>query len=1094
MTNTNTSPNTSELKSGTIFVQDCTSGKVSNLYQLDLATGKAELVGAITNDVYDIAFVDSQLYGLDQEKDSDNTRLVKIDPTTGDVTVVGDIGHYVVGLAYNRQRDTLYASAAKQLIAIDLETGRGKPIARVSRNKRVCGEITFDKDGQAYITLIGTDRKKVLARFDLDTNKGEIIGDIGFPNLASMEFVGDVLYGVAGNFFDLGKDGQLIRIDTTTGKGTLVTTTDPLGRWAGITIYQPATEVVTEPPATAEPKEQLETEEEQDMKELIINTKDNCYVIDPDGMNQLQQNVASSFTCQAGTYELRISSGSYSYADSDTELEPSVLLWIYGEDGSTFINQNVGVETGATWTTLNGYHDRLQLEVKERAVVCALLFDTKNRQRHGSINLTVNSNRPGFTPQQITVDSNSNCYVLDERYLTSLKQWDHNFIELDPGNYKIKIRESNANYWSDNQQFDLEPWALIWLKAGKFISSLTGREAQETWCSLNGLQDEFILEVKERTTLSGLFFDTYKEDNQGQIILVIEPITTTELTQLYQQQGSNISSSVTTSISDSSTSTTSSSSTTYTTSSSESTSGGIGVGISQGSGFQGSSSFSFRFDEAQMEEMWQQMAAKIETSVTVTDEQDEEKEARYWDSLEKWILKGYQSQAKELAMQVARMEFMMKSITQQMEVSFNQNFQAWSGYFDNRINDLISTRITTIVDEQVNLKIADQTQNITNQVVKQINTSIDNSIDTIVNQKISHLSANLSQEIENKVAVDIEKQINNAVHVNIENRSTEINTQVIEQIKTELDQRIENIVDLKVANLNQQITNIVLERLDERIDAVVNLKVQNLILQVQQIRDCINNLRQEITQIVLERLDEKIDAVVNLKIQDLILQVEQIQGSIDNRIDVVVNSKVLDLTQNIRNQIIEQIRPDIDQQINVVIDQSTGDNVDLVFNNVREEVDNLINVNFENKIDYFRNNELAVFIQNELNQNFTDSITATVINNVKQQQFFLDIKQAIETDINNFYARLGQFQTQLYLKIEQGDTQVYNWTLEQLVALQGCLTDRQSLVDMFESFASKLKDELDSAPCVQPNRFTPWVRTETNPELESAQPGQLPGN
>nr|MDJ0692421.1 hypothetical protein [Xenococcaceae cyanobacterium MO_188.B32] len=167
-----------QLQPGTVFVQDCTSGKVSNLYQLDLTTGKAELVGAITNDVYDIAFVGSQLYGLDQEKNQKTTRLVKIDPATGEATVVGDIGFYVVGLAYNRERDTLYASAAKQLIAIDPETGRGKPAIKVSRGERGCGEIAFDENGRAYITLIGPDRKKLLASCNLDTNKVKIIGDI----------------------------------------------------------------------------------------------------------------------------------------------------------------------------------------------------------------------------------------------------------------------------------------------------------------------------------------------------------------------------------------------------------------------------------------------------------------------------------------------------------------------------------------------------------------------------------------------------------------------------------------------------------------------------------------------------------------------------------------------------------------------------------------------------------------------------------------------------------------------------------------------------------------------------------------------------
>ena len=35
-----TKTNTCELQPGTIYVQDCISGKVSNLYQLDLRRGK----------------------------------------------------------------------------------------------------------------------------------------------------------------------------------------------------------------------------------------------------------------------------------------------------------------------------------------------------------------------------------------------------------------------------------------------------------------------------------------------------------------------------------------------------------------------------------------------------------------------------------------------------------------------------------------------------------------------------------------------------------------------------------------------------------------------------------------------------------------------------------------------------------------------------------------------------------------------------------------------------------------------------------------------------------------------------------------------
>ena len=703
---------TAKLQSGIVYIQDFAAGKASNLYTLNLQTGKADLVGSIAKDVYDLAFVGSQLYGIQQGKK--NTQLVKIDRATGEATAVGDIGFNVVGLAYNTQGETLYASAAKQLIAIDLETGKGKPAITVSKDKRGCGEVAFDSSGKAYITLIGTDKKKQLASCDLDSGKVNVIGNIGFPDLASMEFIDDVLYGVTGNFFNLGKDGQLLRIDTKTGKGMVVTKTAPAGRWAGMTIYQPAT--VTET-VSGNSNQNIE---EENMQLLTIDTKNNCYVIDPEGMNGLQENVASKMTLDKGNFEIQISEGRYSYSKNESEGEPFVLLWIYGNDGSTFVNQQTGVETGATWTTLNGYNQKLQLEVKQQAVLCALFFNLNNRDNSGSVKLAIKGNSQ---TQELTVDSQNNTYILNEKYLSSLKQWSQNFIELEPGNYRIKIREANASYWSDEKKFKLEPWALIWIKAGKFVTQLTGVETSETWCSLNGLKDEFILEVKAKTTLSGLFFDTYKEDNEGQIVVAIANVSASEITQKYQQQvtastGSTDSDRTTVSASSSGSqstervSVTTSSSTTQT----KVTSGNgdrTSPQVKVGNG----ASFNFRFDEAEMEQMWQQMAAKIETSVTVQDEQDEKKEAYYWDNLEKWILKGYQSQAKDLAMQVARLEFMMKSIVQQMEVSFNQNFQGWSSYFDSRLNELIDNRMTSMVEEQVNLKLSDRTTEIKNQVI-----------------------------------------------------------------------------------------------------------------------------------------------------------------------------------------------------------------------------------------------------------------------------------------------------------------------------------------------------------------------------------------
>ncbi|MEG4027462.1 MULTISPECIES: hypothetical protein [unclassified Microcoleus] len=1090
---------------GTVYIQDCVSNQLSKLYTLDLATGKATFIGEIITEVYDIAFVNSQLYGIDRE--GDTTQLVKIDIKTGDTAVIGDTGFATAGLAYNPQRQTLYASTAKQLIALDIKTGKGTPVATVANKDYNCGEVAFDSNGIAYITLIGYEKKKLLARCNLDTSEVKTIGDTGFPGIGSMEFVGNVLYGVTGRFFNLGKDGQLIRINTQTGKGTLVAQTKPSGRWAGIAVYQPAAEAI----ATIASKVKTETTQgaqtttttgEKTMKLLTIDTKENCYVINTAQMNNLQQNVAKSLTLDKGTFDIQITSGSYSYSADNTVGEPFVFLWIYGLDGSTFINTKTGVETGGTWATLNGYNDKLQFEIKEKAVVCALFFDTYSDDNEGQVTVSITGNQQN--PQTLTVDSKTNCYPLDGNYLSTLKKANANSIELAAGNYRVKIRESNATYGAEAKNFQLEPWALLLIQGGKFISKLTGNEVSESWCSLNGFKDDVIFEVKQKTTISGFFFDTYIEDNEGQVVLEINNISDEEVdrekAESSLQPGTGSSESTVNMGSSESTvsvvgggRTTSSSNTAVTTGGTTSSSNtAVTTGGTASSGTENinisSSGFNFTFDQDQMEQMWQQMAAQINTSITVTGDPNEKKEA-YWDNLEKWLLKGYQTQAKDLAMKVARLEFMLKTVTQQMEVSFNQNFHNWSGYFNKNLNDLFISRIPRIVSEQVNLRISEQTQEIKSLVLQQMQTELNERVEAVVNLKV----ANQTQEVKNLVVqqmqTELEQRIENVVNIKIANQSTEINTQVINQISTDIDERISNSVNVQIANQSQEITNQVIQQvqhtIDERVENVVSIKIS----------DQTQNVKNLVIQQMQTYIDQRIDNVVNLKVSNLSHDintqiVQQIQHDIDQRINAVVNLKIADQSQNIKNLVIQQIESNIDARINTVVNQSSTSNVQLVTNNIVNDLDNRINVSLDNKILNFRN-DVSSIVKNELNQNFTQNLKNTIFAELKQQQFYLDMN-LIKAEVENFYSNLAQFENQFYLRIEQGDTQLYNWTLEQLIALQGCLTDRQALVDMFESFATKLKDELENAECVRPDRFGSWVRTDMRSQFQPSQSPQLP--
>ncbi|WP_143172834.1 hypothetical protein [Scytonema sp. HK-05] len=994
---------TNKLIPGAVYIQDCVSNELSKLYTLDLARGKATFIGEIVTEVSDIAFVGSQLYGLD--RDGDKTRLVKIDLNSGDATVIGDIGFACAGLTYNRQRQSLYATTAKQLIAINLETGKGTPVVSVANKDYNCGEVAFDADGKAYITLIGYDKKKLLASYNLDTGEVKTIGDIGFPALASMEFVGDVLYGVTGKFFNLGKDGQLIRIDTTTGKGTLVATTDPVGRWAGITLYEPATVVTTETTSEVNSDEKSETTKEEktsqgtpaavsqesksikeeDMSILTIDTKNNCYVINPDQMNHLQQNVATSFTLEKGTFDIKITGGRYSYAKAKTEGEPFVLLWIYGVDGRKFINKTTGYEVGATWTTLNGYNDHLQLEVKDKAVINALFFDVNKDDNSGSIELSITSNKPFFNPQTLTVDSKRNSYVLDENTLSSLKQSGANFIELNPGNYRIKIREGNATYWSDNKKFELEPWALLWVKGGKFITKLTGIEVEETWSSLNGLKDEIVLEVKEKTTLTGLFFDTYKEDNEGQIILAIEPVSATELAENYKKQENNnvtqqrqgqttTTRTVTNSVTVIGTGGSTSREAVGANSSTENVTNIQGTGASGGS--------------VSREAVGANSSTENVTNIqgtTGASGGSVSREAVGANSSTENVT-NIQGTTGASGGSVSREAVGANSSTQ---FTFRFNEDEFKKKWEEQLQQ-IDASIKVIDENDVTLeaKYWDQLEqwllknyekhfkNLAVEVAK-VRFTMDayqEQMEFSLNQQLQSWSSYLDRLVEDKINVEISRRINQQIN------------QYVDQT---FEQRIRNNIGLIINNiLNKQELNQHIDRhVDQQIDQIFEQKIRNNIGLI------VNNVvrKQELNQHIDRHVDQQIDSSFEQKIR--------------NNVELIINNLV---NKQELNQYIDR---HVDQQIDSSFEQKVRNNVNLITQNI---------VNNNTDLDQYVSQQIDNTFEQKV-QNHRDVITQNIVNNNEQLNQYFDqrLQHSVtsNTEVNNQIVNLVANSTEINNKI-----------------------------------------------------------------------------
>jgi hypothetical protein len=118
--------------------------------------------------------------------------------------------------------------------------------------------------------------------------------------------------------------------------------------------------------------------------ELTVHSKNNCFQVSPEEMKAMEDK-AMSFTLSPGTNKISIQSGNFSHQFGQSG-EPIVMLWIYG---GQVTNHQTKVNVQSTWSSLNGYSDRLVLDVKESAIVSAFFFDDTEGENHGEISLSV---------------------------------------------------------------------------------------------------------------------------------------------------------------------------------------------------------------------------------------------------------------------------------------------------------------------------------------------------------------------------------------------------------------------------------------------------------------------------------------------------------------------------------------------------------------------------------------------------------------------------------------------------------------------------------------------------------------------------------
>ncbi|MDY7003936.1 MAG: hypothetical protein SWX82_08245 [Cyanobacteriota bacterium] len=126
----------------------------------------------------------------------------------------------------------------------------------------------------------------------------------------------------------------------------------------------------------------------------------------------------------------------------------------------------------------------------------------------------------GCTITDLKIDSKKNCYTLDAEAMRQIQEETAVSTKLEPGIYVIRIRSGSFGYRNDANNVG-EPMVMLWIYGGKFINKKTNLEVEATWSTLNGDDDTLTLEVLQTTNLCAFFFDSYIDDNQGELTISI---------------------------------------------------------------------------------------------------------------------------------------------------------------------------------------------------------------------------------------------------------------------------------------------------------------------------------------------------------------------------------------------------------------------------------------------------------------------------------------------------------------------------------------------------------------------------------------------
>ena len=390
-------------------------------------------------------------------------------------------------------------------------------------------------------------------------------------------------------------------------------------------------------------------------------------------------------------------------------------------------------------------------------------------------------------------------------------------------------------------------------------------------------------------------------------------------------------------------------------------------------------------------------------------------------------------------------------------------------------------------------------QTVTNN--SEVNNSIVNLVSnsTEINNKIENLRNEWNRTFINLATQHVDElsniiggtdTFNRVITQKLVNNNTELEQYVSQQIDNTYEQKVQNnlhLITQNIVNNNEELNQYIDRRLQQTVtNSEVNNEFVNVVVNSTEINNKIENLRNEWNRTFINLATQHVDELSNIIggtdtfnrviTQKIVNNNTELNNYVSQQIDSTYEQKVRNyisvITQNIVNN---------NEGLNQYIDQRLQQNV---INNseVNHEIVNLVanSTEINNKINnIYRDMDIKIEnVRNEWNQTFISLVTQHVdelINIIGDRDTFnIRVANLINIKVDELLNQILRTKNELTAIIHNADRHLYEWTLGELMAIKGCLSDREVLVEQLVTFSAELRTKLDGTACVDINTFKPF--------------------